>query len=162
MLDIEYGKDVDVHIKVKVERSNENLRVLHPKVIKCNFEDERNLKSFKLYSRQFCILECMQKNEECNPIEIPRKEISNDSFCDASWPANPYVEFEYRHDDECKCYPSCNFMQFEVTKKVNEFDHKANYTTELTFFEDDLLAGNFYIQENEKFLTYTLINCEKI
>lgn len=154
--ELEYGKPKQIVVKLKSERSNENIRVLHPDVRKCYFEDEGNLKYFKRYSRSYCQLECLSKLSSCHPLEIPSIKKLNGGYCEAN---SLYV----RHFDdhkfgmkECKCLPKCNNIKYEIIEnEPNNPAMKGN----ATIFE---VKPFNYVEETEKFITYTIANCKKI
>lgn len=151
------GNVTNLYVKAKSQKTNENLRVLDPHVRKCYFDDERKLKYFKRYSKQYCILECQLKISECDPLEIPKK--TEKFFCPASWPMMAYVESDYNESDSCKCYPNCNYLQFKIRKSV-EFQKDENETAVWLKFDD---GGEDYskkfMEESENFMAYTITNC---
>lgn len=158
-IDMDYNDRNIAVVKMKSERSSENLRVLDPDIRKCYFEDEGNLKYFKRYSRQYCIMECKARNLRCHPLEVPASNATNLTFCPVVYAEQSYKNATLaKQEEECKCYPSCNYLEFKIKKEIDEEKYDHTFLSVSTFDGANHLWT--YVEENQKYMAYTLVNCK--
>lgn len=108
---ISYDRNTSTALKIRIknEKSFENMRNINPNVRNCLFEDEKDLWYFKSYSRTHCEIECINHdmyNPTCRAVEEPRPKAHPDVFCVAD-----YVDY---YLPTCKCPANCNFMQYKI------------------------------------------------
>lgn len=118
-LDILYGTLNMYNFDIKSFRASESMRIIHPDIRKCFFEDEGNLKYFKTYSKTHCELECfkneleVQKYINCSAIDLPRDEKSSKDFC-MQENLNQFLNVWLNLRKRCKCYENCNYLQYSL------------------------------------------------
>lgn len=147
-----YGEKARIILDIKSEKTSENLRILDPDTRRCYFEGERILKYFKSYSRQYCKIECISDYRRCNIIEAPSETPMNNAFCQI-WSYKRFTE-KFPAYRNCKCYPACNEVEYELRKEMQEKLSKHDATV-ITFAYKSTL-----IQYSERDITYSLTNCK--
>lgn len=116
-------------IKAAVKRVDKSLRIFPPIQRKCYFEDERQLRYFKMYTINNCIQECMSNftHLHCNNslLAAPRTNEMKvykyyDNLCADniynSWPLKYYEDsqnVENFPDFPCNCMPACKEIKYD-------------------------------------------------
>ena len=119
-LPINYGSISTVFIKAKSYRTDDALRKYSADVRKCYFEGERKLEFFKFYSKAHCEMECAANASisYCGCVRFWYPRNSTTRICKFSEIdcVNEFRDaFKARNmDSECKCYPACNDIQYEI------------------------------------------------
>lgn len=107
-------------MKIKSFRSNENLRVIDPSVRQCYFEDEKELKFFKRYSKYHCELECFNEYKKtfynCSTIDLPRIKNSTHKIC-FGVNITYYIKIWEEFSQKCGCQMNCNYVQYNANVK---------------------------------------------
>jgi amiloride-sensitive sodium channel len=107
-------------------RSDDSLRRFTPKQRQCYFENERQLKFFKSYTKSHCDLECVTNYTLalCGCVKFSMPRAADTPVCDdnqrkcyydkmLTWPNN---RSHYGSTDSaCDCYPTCNGIKYGVS-----------------------------------------------
>lgn len=123
----EFGnsRSLEVLITPSVIRSDENLRSLAPTDRSCYFEGEKNLRFFKIYTKQNCLIDCfsnlMRQTCDCVPFDVVREPdtkvcgyAGNDSSCQYAMEKDFK---DYRPTGKlasCSCLSLCDTISYDI------------------------------------------------
>lgn len=131
----EFGTSMEVIITPVVINTEENLRRFSPERRHCYFDDERELRFYKKYSKYKCEMECLSnytlESCHCVPFDIIRDKYTtvcgiNSIICTRN--ADYEVKFEPNSKivAKCNCLPECTSIKYNVeyiiTKLSPNFD----------------------------------------
>ncbi|KAG5673243.1 hypothetical protein PVAND_003306 [Polypedilum vanderplanki] len=122
----EINHSTDVEIIPEITRTDDSLKVLTPKERECYFENERKLKYFKIYTEEYCKMECIIEStiQYCKCVDSlfvygPKHE--NLGFCQwqkmgcVGTTRNYYsMYFNKMIDEDCNCLPTCNSLTYHM------------------------------------------------
>lgn len=128
----DYEKIITVSIFPEVVFTDESLKSIDPKTRNCYFDGEKNLKFFKIYSKNNCEMECLAEYamEKCNctPYHLIRGEETplcylGDVKCIVNSPGMP-KSLRY-----CGCLERCNSIKyrFEIYSDRLAVDDNSKY-----------------------------------
>lgn len=118
-LQFAYQSRLNLEIITKSYRTHESLRSFSPKVRKCFFNSERNLKLFKSYTKAHCELECLINTtiDKCNCVLFWMPRNKNTQVCTLS---NQHCAIKSENDFgdveklACNCLPACYDIKYSV------------------------------------------------
>lgn len=131
-----YDKSLDVLITAEVIQTDEDLRHLSIDQRQCYFKDERNLKFFKVYTKNNCERECKTfivfDACKCAPYYYIRNRTMNVCDVPGSECSLQFINIDFDHFEGlfesagvCKCLPTCNSIiysfEFVSSKYVANF-----------------------------------------
>jgi len=122
---VEFRKKLDVLLTATSYRADEGLRNFDPKSRGCYFEDEKQLKFFKTYTKSLCEHECMTNYtlKVCGCVKFSMPRNSSTPVCAIEkaecyfeamkrWP--DYETFKDRFEATCGCLKTCNDIKYDV------------------------------------------------
>ncbi|KAG5679881.1 hypothetical protein PVAND_009418 [Polypedilum vanderplanki] len=135
-MDLKMITDVPQSINIEIIAENikteESLRSQKPEDRECYFEDERQLKYFKIYTQKYCEMECIMDHLfnvcKCQMIDSIYKERK--PFCLAinenciNTERAKISQQENNIKTNCTCLPLCNMLTYHV--KYNQIKNEDN------------------------------------
>lgn len=122
----EIKHSTDVEVTPEITRTDESLKVLPTEERECYFENERKLKYFKIYTEEYCKMECIMDFaiEYCkclDPLIIYGSNQRNLDFCQwhkmgcTGTSRNLYfLQYNKMIDENCNCLPTCNSLIYHL------------------------------------------------
>ncbi|KAG5668707.1 hypothetical protein PVAND_016636 [Polypedilum vanderplanki] len=147
---VEIKQSTNVLINLKITKTDENLRSLSPIDRDCYFQGKKRLKYFKIYSQEYCQMECivdyMVNLCKCQIKEYiygPKIKFDfcdqNKKYCAKTEERKLYELHGSSLNNNCTCLPECNSITYQTTfyPADNSDDKEIVITVQLN--TDDLV-----------------------
>lgn len=135
---IDFDHGAAIKITAKMTSSEKFLKKYSPEKRKCYFEGERNLKFFKIYTKNNCNFECLTNFtlRTCGCVAFYHLRTESTQVCDLEKISCAKNAFNmWPHLDEmsntsavpCLCHPTCSNIEYHIKKKkVAKFTDKTS------------------------------------
>jgi hypothetical protein len=149
---------MNIEVIPEITRTDKNLQKIDPFVRGCFFENEKKLKYFKIYTTEYCGIECLRplvdEVVECNEINMvydkgPKKK----PFCTTSGIESSYAKrhFEslgnFSFDTNCSCLPPCNSINYHIKYfPINDDGINGTTVINVRMNTDDMILYRRYQQ----------------
>ncbi|KAG5671286.1 hypothetical protein PVAND_001491 [Polypedilum vanderplanki] len=146
----EIKNSMDVEVTPEITKTDESLRILSPEERECYFENERKLKYFKIYTEEYCKMECIIDYAiwycKCiSPQFIHGKNHEKLDFCQSEQfscvgiSRNYYFMYYNKMlDENCTCLPTCNSLSYHL-KYYPKSDEKDSIIINVKMNTDQLI-----------------------
>lgn len=141
------------HVIMKATRvtTSDDLKRYDPVQRRCYFDNEKELKYFKSYTKSHCDLECLANYtlSECGCVRFFMPHDTKTPVCNVTrFPCAEDAEDEWLEKDKsytdnkmpCSCYPSCAEVKYDVLmNQKDDFDSTATlkaFGDDNEFYED--------------------------
>jgi amiloride-sensitive sodium channel len=119
---LEYDRRKTITVVVKTYKSTEDLRKFSPEKRGCYFDDERQLKFYKSYTKSHCDFECMTNYtlKECGCVKFSMPRTKGTPVCDIDKGDCYYnAMLQWPKDEEnshrpCNCLDTCSILKYSV------------------------------------------------
>jgi amiloride-sensitive sodium channel len=119
---LKYHRRKTITVVVKTYKSTEDLRKFSPEKRACYFENERQLKFYKSYTKSHCDFECMTNYtlKECGCVKFSMPRSEETPVCDIDRGDCYYnAMLQWPKDEEnshrpCNCLDTCSILKYSV------------------------------------------------
>ncbi|XP_055621987.1 pickpocket protein 28-like [Toxorhynchites rutilus septentrionalis] len=133
------GRDVTIAVKPQIVGTDPQLFGYKPERRQCYFNNERQLKFYRVYTQANCELECLTNFtlQKCGCVRFSMPRSAQTRTCETSelyctleaqkqlleQNADNYIRRKAGAGTACKCLPSCNSIQYdaEITQTIFNF-----------------------------------------
>ncbi|CAO1408585.1 unnamed protein product [Diamesa serratosioi] len=163
-------KEVSLSVKPQVIKTSNNLHNHKPEIRKCYFQNEKNLKYFKIYSQSNCELECLTNYTldlcHCVRFGMPFDNSSHvcnviENTCTFNVDAQMMLKIldqnlknenarmkrgnhKINEDAKCKCLPTCTSIKYEAVTSQGDYLHIKFYD-KMNFEDNDKMYDDLMI-----------------
>ncbi|KAG5667482.1 hypothetical protein PVAND_015462 [Polypedilum vanderplanki] len=134
--EIKINHSMNIEITPKIIQTDKSLRKIDPFVRDCYFKNEKKLKYFKIYTEQFCKMECfvtfLKKKNDCREVYTIYENNDSRPFCLSV--SSKFLKDDLENNEnfsfkqKCSCLPTCDSTEYHVNIYPSDDDADDNET----------------------------------